>query len=90
MATREQDIWAGAVARCYISNPGGGYDPAPLPELDTLVSCMPAVGDFIMDAPPRSRVERVFRVIERHFKPTRYQVALIVEEVDPPAVTPFI
>ncbi|WP_423212647.1 hypothetical protein [Paracoccus yeei] len=83
--------WQHAVARCYINNPGGAYDPAPLPELDTPVACMPAVGDLIFDAASgRHPAERVYRVVERQFEPVAYRVALIVEEVEAPAVTPFV
>lgn len=86
----EHDTWQKhAVARCYIDNPGGAYDPAPLESLDIPVSCMPAVGDFIFDGPARRESAHVYRVVQRHYQPDGYRVALIVEEVEHPAVSPF-
>ena len=84
------DTWRKhAVARCYIANPGGAYDPAPLEHLDMPVSAMPAVGDLIFDGPARRASDHVYRVVARHFQPDGYRVALIVEEVEHPAVSPF-
>lgn len=78
-----------AVARCYIANPGGAYDPAPLEHLDMPVASMPAVGDLIFDGVSRREPERAYRVVQRQFHPDGYRVALIVEEVEYPAVSPF-
>ncbi|MDO5370569.1 hypothetical protein [Paracoccus sp. (in: a-proteobacteria)] len=89
MKLNNEDKWP-QVARCFIANPGGAYDPAPLPDLDVPAGFMPAVGDYLFDAPPRGLVERVYRVTERHYQPTSRQIALIVEEVEKPAVTPFV
>lgn len=87
----EPSAWQHAIARCYIANPGGGYDPAPLTELDMPVSSMPAVGDLIFDAlSGRHSADKVYRVVDRQFEPVAYRVALIVEEVEAPAVTPFV
>ena len=84
------DTWRKhAVARCDIANPGGAYDPAPLEELDMPVSAMPAVGDLIFDGPARRESAHVYRVVQRQYQPDGYRVALIVEEVETPAVTPF-
>lgn len=87
----ELNPWQDAIARCYINNPGGAYDPAPLPDLDTPVACMPAVRDLIFDAASRRHpAEKVYRVVERQFEPVGYHVALIVEEVEAPTVSPFV
>lgn len=55
-----------------------------------LVASMPAVGDLIFDKVGRRASEHVYRVVERHFQPDGYQVALIVEEVEHPTVSAFV
>lgn len=77
------------IARCFIANPGGTYDPVELPDLDMPAYCMPAVGDFVFDVPKGSLVQNVYRVVERHFEPNRGMIALIVEVVPKPAVSYF-
>jgi len=86
----ERNHWDNAVARCFLSNPGMAYDPAPLPDLDMPVSCMPNVGDLIFDAERGRAADKIYRVISRHFVPNRYLVALIVEEAGTPDVSPFV
>lgn len=77
------------IARCFIANPGGAYDPAPLEQLDMPAYCMPAVGDFVFDTPPGRQVNKVYRVVERHFDPNRDMIVLIVEIAPQPAVSYF-
>ncbi|AZB56040.1 hypothetical protein EBL89_12150 [Cereibacter sphaeroides] len=74
--------------RCFVSNPGGAYDPAPLHDLDHKCFSPPMVGDMIRVAWHPN--PKVYRVTQRVFgvgtADDLSTLALLVQEVDPSEV----
>ncbi|PTV95866.1 hypothetical protein C8J27_103195 [Rhodobacter aestuarii] len=69
--------------RCFIDNPGGAYDPAPLHQFDHYSYCPPAVGDRLQEG---RTGDRVYVVTQRHFHiygNGHENCALLIELADP-------
>jgi len=71
--------------KCFIANPGGAYDPAPLEDLTHNAVVAPMVGDFLFAA-HEPNPKQAYVVKARHFDigidETVNRCSLLVETVE--------